>query len=449
MTAPNRRNGRFGKVRRQYIWHIVKQGPTEIGYAYFRARRRRRNVPDDESLLSESDQLVMSGAFDATDEDARGERCADRALSAIGAVRDQIDPVVPAVLSSRLLRWNAHAAALRRPLRAGARGRESHFHCYDVGEDRVGGMARKITEAFPALRSATFTSGQTPVRRTCLPSTRRSQRCGRVPTRWYACRSARAQVLLRAGQRAAVLCRRGGCGDGRGDVPVRLARASSTPGPRRGVPLVRQSGGFVRAGRRPAPLSPCGEPSDPRAPVRVFFYGRPSTPRNAFGLGIAALAQAEARSRRPRRDHLRRRGLEPGAVRPAPTGSETSACCGHSTRSAALYRSCDIGLVFMRTKHPSYQPFEFMASGVATVSNINPATTWLLRDGENCLLSPPLPTPTAERLGRLVDDAGAARAGSRRRACTRSATTAGRSRSSGSGRRCAARDASFAPDSGR
>ena len=54
---------------------------------------------------------------------------------------------------------------------------------------------------------------------------------------------------------------------------------------------------------------------------------------------------------------------------------------------AALYRSCDIGLVFMHTKHPSYQPFEFMASGMATVSNINPATSWLLRDGENCLLT--------------------------------------------------------------
>jgi glycosyltransferase involved in cell wall biosynthesis len=71
---------------------------------------------------------------------------------------------------------------------------------------------------------------------------------------------------------------------------------------------------------------------------------------------------------------------------------------------ATLYRSCDIGLVFMHTKHPSYQPFEFMASGMVTVSNINPATEWLLRDGENCLLTPPLATPTAERLRRLVED---------------------------------------------
>jgi O-antigen biosynthesis protein len=71
---------------------------------------------------------------------------------------------------------------------------------------------------------------------------------------------------------------------------------------------------------------------------------------------------------------------------------------------AALYRSCDIGLVFMHTKHPSYQPFEFMASGMATVSNINPATAWLLKDEENCLLTPPLPTPAAHQLGRLVED---------------------------------------------
>ena len=45
-----------------------------------------------------------------------------------------------------------------------------------------------------------------------------------------------------------------------------------------------------------------------------------------------------------------------------------------------------------------------MASGMATVSNINPATTWLLRDGDNCLLTEPLPTPTADRLVRLTDE---------------------------------------------
>ena len=60
---------RFGKVRRQYIWNTLKKGPTEAGYAYFRARRRRRNIADDEPTLSESDRLAISGAFDARDED--------------------------------------------------------------------------------------------------------------------------------------------------------------------------------------------------------------------------------------------------------------------------------------------------------------------------------------------------------------------------------------------
>jgi glycosyltransferase involved in cell wall biosynthesis len=136
----------------------------------------------------------------------------------------------------------------------------------------------------------------------------------------------------------------------------------------------------------------------------VFFYARPSTPRNAFGLGLTALAGLK-----------RAHGERVEIVCAGEDWNPGQYGVAHVLRNlgvlrsldevAALYRSCDIGLVFMGTKHPSYQPFEFMASGMATVSNTNPATTWLLRDGENCLLSPPLPTPVAERLGRLVADA--------------------------------------------
>ena len=66
----------------RYIWTIVKRGPTEIGYAYFRARRRRRNIADDEVLLTESDRLALSGAFDATDAAAGGQPATDRRLPA-------------------------------------------------------------------------------------------------------------------------------------------------------------------------------------------------------------------------------------------------------------------------------------------------------------------------------------------------------------------------------
>src|SRR5256885_6953342 len=56
--------GRFSRVRLQHIWRISKRGPTEVGYAYFRARRRRKNIADDEPELGESDRLAPSGAFD-------------------------------------------------------------------------------------------------------------------------------------------------------------------------------------------------------------------------------------------------------------------------------------------------------------------------------------------------------------------------------------------------
>ena len=39
---------------------------------------------------------------------------------------------------------------------------------------------------------------------------------------------------------------------------------------------------------------PPTQPRDPRAPVRVFFYGRPSTPRNSFGLGHGGAGRAQA-----------------------------------------------------------------------------------------------------------------------------------------------------------
>ena len=109
--------GRFNRVRLQYIWHTAKRGPTEVGYAYFRARRRRRNIADDESLLSESDQLALSGAFDIDDDDVGGQRGDDRALQ-------RSEP-----FEIRTVLWflpffhhvyfggTSHAAAVRRPLR--------------------------------------------------------------------------------------------------------------------------------------------------------------------------------------------------------------------------------------------------------------------------------------------------------------------------------------------
>jgi glycosyltransferase involved in cell wall biosynthesis len=41
----------------------------------------------------------------------------------------------------------------------------------------------------------------------------------------------------------------------------------------------------------------------------------------------------------------------------------------------------------MMTCHPSYLPFELMASGALVITNRNPHTAWFLQDRENCLLA--------------------------------------------------------------
>jgi glycosyltransferase involved in cell wall biosynthesis len=146
-------------------------------------------------------------------------------------------------------------------------------------------------------------------------------------------------------------------------------------------------------------------PPEPRpdGPVRVFFYGRPSTPRNAFGLGVAGLV--ELKERYGDRVELICAGesWNPGQFGYADVLSNLGRL-RNLVEVADLYRTCHVGLVLMLTKHPSYQPFEFMASGVACVSNRNPDTSWFLRDEENCLLAAALPGAIAERIGRLVDD---------------------------------------------
>ena len=55
----------------------------------------------------------------------------------------------------------------------------------------------------------------------------------------------------------------------------------------------------------------------------------------------------------------------------------------------------------MFTRHPSYLPFEFMACGCPVLTNINPATTWFLKDGVNCLLT----EASASSLARNLEQA--------------------------------------------
>jgi O-antigen biosynthesis protein len=393
--------GRFSPVRRRYIWTIVKRGPTEIGYAYFRARRRRRNIADDEILLSESDRLALSGSFDATDAALEtNQRLVDGYLSLDAFEPRSVVWFLPYFNhvyfggTYTLLRFAEHFARVHSVA--------THFHCYDADPAHVPGLAAEVKRAFPALAGASFTDSRLALER--LPDADMA-----IATLWSSAypvmrlRNVRAKFYFVQDNEPQFYA--AGAASGLAEETYRFGFPGIVNTP--GLAEVYASYGNPAASFVPAVdldrYHPPQQPRDPLAPVRVFFYGRTRSPRNSFGLGIASL------------DRLKRQygdrveiicaGEEWNPGQFALRGKiQNLGRLGSLDEVAALYRSCDIGLVFMQTKHPSYQPFEFMASGMATVSNINPATTWMLRDGENCLLTPPLPTPTAERLGRLVDD---------------------------------------------
>ena len=60
----------------------------------------------------------------------------------------------------------------------------------------------------------------------------------------------------------------------------------------------------------------------------------------------------------------------------------------------------------MFSAHPSYQPFEFMASGCVTITNDNPLNHWLLKNGENAILTAPTVSSVADKIVETLEDAG-------------------------------------------
>ncbi len=138
---------------------------------------------------------------------------------------------------------------------------------------------------------------------------------------------------------------------------------------------------------------------------RVVFYGRPQNERNAFELGLGALS-------------LVKNALG-DAIEIVSVGADfresdygikgivnNRGVLQSLEELAALYRSSDVGLVFMYTAHPSYQPYEYMASGCATVTNFNRYTQWFLRDGDNAALTDSTVTRVAERILEVLHDDG-------------------------------------------
>jgi glycosyltransferase involved in cell wall biosynthesis len=144
-------------------------------------------------------------------------------------------------------------------------------------------------------------------------------------------------------------------------------------------------------------------PASSGGPVRVFFYGRPSADRNGFELGVTAL-------RRLKQKHGDGVEILAAGEAWAPEDYQLRGLVKNLgvlpyEHTAELYRTCDVGLCFMFTKHPSYLPLELMASGVCAVTNDNPANRWLLEHDANCLLSMPVASSVLEQLDRAVRSA--------------------------------------------
>lgn len=137
--------------------------------------------------------------------------------------------------------------------------------------------------------------------------------------------------------------------------------------------------------------------------IKIFFYARPNNPRNAFNLGVDIIKQL-----------IDKYGDSIEIITAGANWTEgmygldkkitNLGLLKTLTEVGELYRQCDIGFVYMLSKHPSYQPFEFMASGMATVTNNNEDNLWLLKHEENCLLSEPSAAAMAEQIARLIDN---------------------------------------------
>lgn len=102
----------------------------------------------------------------------------------------------------------------------------------------------------------------------------------------------------------------------------------------------------------------------------VFFYGRPSTPRNMFELGIETLRHASS--------EFARRGSNVDFVMAGEAGPDIELTDGFTLRNlGVLERTAyfdeiarvDVGLTLQATPHPSHLPFDLAISGAFAVTN--------------------------------------------------------------------------------
>ncbi|WP_455905410.1 rhamnosyltransferase WsaF family glycosyltransferase [Microbacterium sp.] len=109
--------------------------------------------------------------------------------------------------------------------------------------------------------------------------------------------------------------------------------------------------------------------STPTVPL-IFFYGRPSTPRNMFALGVETLRLASS--------EFARRGSEVEFVMAGEGGPDIELADGFTLRNLGVLERTtyfdeiarvDVGLTLQATPHPSHLPFDLAISGAFAVTN--------------------------------------------------------------------------------
>jgi glycosyltransferase involved in cell wall biosynthesis len=133
-------------------------------------------------------------------------------------------------------------------------------------------------------------------------------------------------------------------------------------------------------------------------PRRVCFYARPSTPRRAYDVGIAALQQVKVQ--RPDVE-IMFFGTE---NLPSPPEFEITNCGKlNQEELATLFSTCDVGLVISLT-NPSFVPLEMLACGCAVVEINSERFEGILTHDHDAWLVEPTVSGIAAGVVRLLND---------------------------------------------
>lgn len=137
-------------------------------------------------------------------------------------------------------------------------------------------------------------------------------------------------------------------------------------------------------------------------PFVLVCYARPGTPRNSFESLLEALRLIK--DRHGDKVEIVTAGSWWDVGQFGLDGVVRNLGLLPYAETGDLYRIADAGLVAMATKHPSYLPFELMACGAAVVTNRNPHTAWLFKDGDNCLLCELSRSDIVRVVDRLINE---------------------------------------------